>query len=421
MMTSNGHQLPAEPRSYWHATAPPPVPSDALPAASDVVIVGGGMLGCWTAYWLARAGLKPTLIERTAISWGATGRNGGLVRAGLADGYSATVQRIGETDARAIWDLSLAGQQLVGEILSQEGIDCDYRVGGSLSLWLDEATMAAGQRAAATLEAAGLGGTLLDRRGVQEHILTPLGPEIVGGLHFSDGAQLHSARYLAGIAAAAQRHGARLCRATVRGLTPQGDTTLVETDRGTVHASAMIVAVNAWSDELVASVAGVITPVRGQVLSYAALPPVFTTSVGVSATPTGEYWQQTLDGCVVLGGYRAAAPGQDVGVREMVPTPEVQDPLATLFPRLFPQLDGLRVERQWAGLMAFTHDYLPVVDRVPGLARAWFGGGFCGHGMPYGPRLGQLLAEAVATGETPGLLTPLRADRPSLALVAALD
>ena len=420
-MTSNG-QLPTdEPRSYWHATAPPPVPSDDLPAASEVVIVGGGMLGCWTAYWLARAGMKPTLIERTAISWGATGRNGGLVRAGLAEGYTAAVQRIGEADARAIWQLSLAGQHLVGEIISQEAIDCDYRVQGSLSLWLDEATMVAGQRAAATLQAAGLGGVPLDRQGTQEHILTPLGPEIVGGMSFPDGAQLHSARYLAGIAGAAQRHGARLCHASVRGLTPQGDATLVETDRGTVHANAVIVAVNAWSDELVPSLRGVITPVRGQVLSYAPLPPVFTTGIGVSATPTGEYWQQTLDGAIVLGGCRADAAGGDVGVREPVPTPEVQASLASLFPRLFPRLGGLRVERRWAGLMAFTHDYLPVVDRVPGLARAWFGGGFCGHGMPYGPRLGQLLAEAVATGETPALLAPLRATRPTLALVGALD
>jgi glycine/D-amino acid oxidase-like deaminating enzyme len=419
-MTSNGHLPSNEPRSYWHATAPPPVPTDDLPAASDVVVVGGGMLGCWTAYWLARAGMRPTLIERTAISWGATGRNGGLVRAGLSEGFTAATHRVGADDARAIWQISLAGQQMVGQVISEERIDCDYRLGGSLSIWLDEAGLIAGQRTAATMQAEGLGGELLDRRGVQEHIGTPLGPEISGGLYFSDGAQLHSARYLAGIAGAAQRHGARLCRASVRRLTPEGEATLLETDRGTVRANAVIVAVNAWSDELVPTMRDVIKPVRGQVLSYAPLPTVFSTSVGVSATPTGEYWQQTLDGAIVLGGYRAVAPGQDVGVREMVPTPEVQGQLATLFPRLFPQLDGLRVERQWAGLMAFTRDYLPVVARIPGLERAWFGGGFCGHGMPYGPRLGQLLTEAVTSGDTPASLAPLRADRPSLASMATL-
>src|SRR4051794_19199395 len=61
-----------EPRSYWHATFEPVVPDDELPEAADVVVIGGGMLGCWTAYWLARAGVNVALLERRAISWGAT-------------------------------------------------------------------------------------------------------------------------------------------------------------------------------------------------------------------------------------------------------------------------------------------------------------------------------------------------------------
>lgn len=411
-MTTDAHLPADEPRSYWHATAPPPIPGDDLPASSEVVVVGGGMLGVWTAYWLARAGMKPTLIERSAISWGATGRNGGLLRAGLADGYAATVERVGEADARAIWQISHEGRNLAVETIEAEGIDCHFKVVGSIHLWLDEATMA---KSMGRPSPEGDVAIALDRQALREHILTPLGPEIVGGMYFPDGARLHSSRYLAGIAAAARRHGARLCLAEVRGLTADGDDTLIETNFGTVRANAVVVAVNAWSDELVPAVSGVIKPVRGQVLSYAPLPQTFNTSVGVAATPTGEYWQQTLDGSVVLGGFRAVASGQDVGVREMVPTEEVQEPLAGLFPRLFPQLDGLQVERQWAGLMAFTRDYLPVVDRIPGLARGWFGGGFCGHGMPYGPRLGQLLAEAVTSGETPAKLAPLRASRPTLA------
>ena len=69
---------------------------------------------------------------------------------------------------------------------------------------------------------------------------------------------------------------------------------------------------------------------------------------------------------------------------------------------------------RWAGLMAFTADYLPVTDRAPALPGAWVTGGFCGHGMPFGMRLGQLLAEAAATGARPAELAPLRIDRPTL-------
>ncbi|MGB3330731.1 MAG: FAD-binding oxidoreductase, partial [Thermomicrobiales bacterium] len=131
-------------------------------------------------------------------------------------------------------------------------------------------------------------------------------------------------------------------------------------------------------------------------------------------TPTGEYWQQTPDGAIVIGGCRAVAPHGDLGVREMVPTPEVTDAIERVIPGLFPQLDRLTVARRWAGLMAFTADYVPVADAVPGMPGVWATGGYCGHGMPFGPIVGQLLAEAVATGQTPEALQPLRIARPTL-------
>jgi len=136
--------------------------------------------------------------------------------------------------------------------------------------------------------------------------------------------------------------------------------------------------------------------------------------MGAALTPTGEYWQQAPDGTIVLGGCRAVAPGQDVGIRDSRPTPEVQAALEQALPSLFPALVGLRVARRWAGLMAFTADYLPIADRAPDLPNIWVVGGFCGHGMPFGMRLGQLLAQAAADGAPPTALTPFRLDRATL-------
>jgi glycine/D-amino acid oxidase-like deaminating enzyme len=407
-----------EPRSYWHVTAPPLEPADALPDAADVVVVGGGMLGCWAAYWLARAGAAVTLIERAAISWGATGRNGGFVSAGVAEGYVGAVARVGRDDALAVYQLSREGRDIVRQVIADEGIDCDYREAGTLNLALTPESHAEHRHAAEALAAEGVAAELLDRQGLGAYIRTPLGPDIVGGLYFPDNALLHSARYLSGVAAAARRHGARLCQAAVTGLTPNGAGTLVSTSRGDVQAGRVIVGVNAWTDELLPELAGLIVPVRGQILAYAPLPPTFLTGVGASVTPTGEYWQQTLDGSIVLGGCRADAPHGDVGVRAPVPTPDVTTKIEEIFPRLFPALEGLPVARRWAGLMAFTADYLPVADAAPGLEGVWFAGGFCGHGMPFGPRLGQLLAEAATTGSTPQQLAPLRLTRPTLTPLA---
>ena len=225
---------------------------------------------------------------------------------------------------------------------------------------------------------------------------------------------VHSARLVHGLVGAAQRHGAQACVATVTQILPEGPDVLICTPQADLHAGAVIIATNAWIGELVPALAGLITPVRGQALAYAPIAPVFTKGLSVAITPTGEYWQQTVDGSIVLGGCRAVAPGQDVGIRQSQPTTEVQAALEQVFPRLFPQLGGLRVQQRWAGLMAFTPDYLPIVDRAPGMPGVWVAGGFSGHGLPFGMRLGQLICEAVTSSVTPGTLAHLRLRRPAL-------
>ncbi len=407
-------------RSYWHSTADLIVPSDPLPAEAPIVVVGGGLLGCWTAYCLARDGHDVTLLERTAIGWGATGRNGGFLGSGTALGYGEAIERYGHETARALWQFTLDGQALAKQTIDDESIDCDHRAPGIISLALGEGRLAEQAADIAALTADGFTGEVIDRATVQSAVATPLADDVAGGAYFSrDGGQLHSLRYLGGLARAAQRHGARLVRAGVTALTTVDGGTDVETDAGTVQAGRVVVCLNAWSDTVVPALAGLVVPVRGQILCYEPIAPVFSTGLAASLTPTGEYWQQTPDGTIVIGGCRASAPGVDVGVREITPTPDVTAAIESVLPRLFPELASqLTVQRRWAGPMAFTSDYLPVVDAVPDLPGVWAAGGFCGHGMPYGPRVGQLLAEAAATGATPAALAPLGLTRPTLVPLA---
>ena len=219
-----------------------------------------------------------------------------------------------------------------------------------------------------------------------------------------------------GLAKASQRYGARICETKVERLEAEAEGMLIHTIHGTVRAGKVIVALNAWTGELVPAIDKLITPVRGQVLAYGPHAPVFTTSMSADFTDTEEYWQQTVDGTIVLGGCRAIAPGRDIGVWEDQPTIEVQTALEQVFPQLFPSLTNLQVEQRWAGVMAFTPDYLPIVDQLKDMPRAWVACGFSGHGMAFGMRLGQLLAKAVTNGTVPEELMPFRLDRPTLTL-----
>lgn len=401
-------------QSYWHATAMSPVTTIDLPLTAEVAVIGGGFFGAATAYFLARAGARPLLIEQVAPAYGATGRNGGFHVIGTAEGYADAIDRLGHDAARAIMQITLDSRALIRQALAEEAIDCDYREPGHLSLALGEEQLAAVRRTVAALNADGFPAELLDRAQTQEFIHTPIGPEISGALYGAEDALLHSSRLVYGLTMAAQRHGAQVTIARVERLEPHTGGVRIITNQGAVDAGAVTVTVNAWARELVPGLRGIVTPVRGQALSYAPIPLAFPLGTGASVTPTGEYWHQTIDGSIVIGGCRAVAPGRDVDITETVPTPEVIAAIEQVLPRLFPHLAGLKVERRWAGLMAFTADYVPVADAAPEMPGVWVAGGFCGHGMPFGMRFGQLLAEAALSRATPAALAPFRVTRPTL-------
>ncbi len=404
----------SEPTSYWQQTTREMVVSTNLPTKADYVVIGGGYLGASTCYWLARAGAKVVLIEQNFPAYGATGRNGGFLSLGPAEAYPQAIQRLGHQTARDVLQVTLESRELVRQVLAEEKIACDYRETGTLALALNTDEQDAFSQSHVALEADGVATQLLDRQQVQELIATPLGPEIIGGLLTPDTALVQPARLVQGLLTAAQCHGAHVVNATALRLVPDENAVVVHTARGAIQAQQVVVATNAWLADLLPQLAQVVVPVRGQVLSYAALPPIFRTGMGVDVTGTGEYWQQALDGSIVLGGCRAVAPQQDVGVRVSQPTQKVQQALELVFPRLFPALSGLHVAQRWAGLMAFTPDYLPIADVVPDMKGVWAVGGFCGHGMPFGMRLGQLLAETLVQDVVSDALLPFRLTRPTL-------
>lgn len=403
-----------EPSSYWQETTSFLTLSDELPATCDVAIIGGGIIGSSLGYQLARAGVKTALLERSRLAQEATGRNGGFVSLGLAEPFPAACKRLGYDMARSILTLTRENQTLLRNLLAEEQIACDYGEPGSITVALNESQMTMLEQAATMLRAEGMAAHLLDHEQLRAYINTPLGQDILGGLLRPQHGVVHPARLTQGLVAAAQRYGLMNCHANVQQIIPQQGGVTVRTERGTLVAKTVVVAVNAWTGELVPQLAHLITPVRGQMLAYAPLPPVFTTGMSASWTPTGEYWQQCSDGTIVLGGCRAAALDSDVGMRLNQPTSAVQTALEQIFPHLFPELQGLRVVKRWAGMMAFTPDYIPIVDRVPDHSNLIVVGGFSGHGMPFGLRLGQLLAEAIRTRNWPTAIVPLRLSRETL-------
>ena len=324
------------------------------------------------------------------------------------------MQRLGKKAAQHIHELTILNARLARELITVEGIDAHFREPGTLNLSISAQDHAEAAASIAARTADGYAGELLDRAAVQSMVNTPLGEEIVGAAYFPGHALIHSGRLVRGIVDAAVRHGAKLCIATVERIEQRDGHPVVVTDKGNVLTQSVVLGLNAWSRQIAPALNGIITPVRGQILNTAPTKPVFAQGMGTDLTPTGEYWQQTLDGSIVLGGMRAAATNRDENLYDIGITDEVQNALDTVLPRLFPALKDLPITRRWAGLMGFTPDYVPVVDAMPDMPGVWAAGGFCGSGMPFGIMAGKYLAQAAVEMKTPAEVAPLGLNRPTL-------
>jgi gamma-glutamylputrescine oxidase len=393
-----------------------------LPGGADIVVVGGGLLGMCCAYWLARAGLQPLVIERGTLAAGATGRNSGLVIPTTAQPYHEAVRAHGPTVAATIRHLAVEGAELLAGMLDEGPRDrheaplpVSRRPTGLVQLALTEAQRDGFAAEVAASAGDGFEATWLDRDTLRQQIGTRLADDVLGGLHLP-GWLTNSVAVVDAVAVAARSYGARVHQGvTVTAVRPSGTGTGVEltTSHGALRADTAILTTNAWLAELVPALRGVVRPVQGQLIATTPLPPTFPFGMAAQVSSGGEYWQQTPEGTVILGGCRTiVAPPDDPCAQR--PQPEIHQALLAVLPRLFPDLPAVSAARGWAGAMAFTPDGLPIVDQID--ASTWVVGGFNGHGMPFGASVGAHLADVVAGGARTPALQALRLDRASLGL-----
>ena len=378
------------PRSLW-------LGRPGTPREVDTAVIGGGVVGLSTAWWLQRLapeGHRVMVLEAENLAARASGRNAGFLLTGTPQPFTALAEEIGRDTALALWHRTRENRELVrGELLDPGRVDADFLPEGS---WLaalagDGEGDAAGQEEALEASCAELRGEGFDdlRWRPAAEVREASGSRRLGGaIHQPRDGGLDPVRLCRGLAAdAAARCGASggfevRTGARVHGIEPAADgRVLVSAAGGEVLAERVLVAVNALAGELLPHLAAEVTPVRGQMF---ATEPGERPLTGVWYINDGhEYLRQLADGTVVLGGARQTAAGEEKGHVES-PTAKVQGALQTFLADAFPHLDGRPVRHRWAGTMAFTPDGLPRFGDVPDVPGASYAVGFNGHGMSLG-------------------------------------
>jgi len=388
-----------ERRSLWRATMPelPDRSGRRLPDSADVVVIGGGYAGLSTARSLAQRGVAATLVEAHTLGFGASTRNGGIVHPGYKWGPRQLIKRYGKVVGPALYQDTLAGYETIKRVIADEAIDCGFREAGYIEL-AHAAIHVRGLRQ----ERDSLAEIGVESRYVPpDHLRDEVGSDVYhGALVVPGGGLLHPGRYLAGLAAAAERAGADLhegVRAT--GIRRQGDRRfVVETERGAIHARDVVVATNGYTDGVAPNLRRRVIPIGSYIIATEPLPEALAHEL----SPNGRgffdtknflyYWHVSEDRRLVFGGRASFLPSS------------VERTAAILYrgmTRVYPRLAGARIEYAWGGNVGFTFDRMPHAGRTDdGVTYAL---GCCGTGVALMTNLGTQIGAWLAGGDPPVL------------------
>lgn len=368
-----------------------------MPDTADVIIIGGGVIGLATAYCLAEAGVRATVLEGRAVGGQASGAAAGIVEPLPGDSALTAL-------ARASRDLFRAWAPALRE---ETGIDIQLKRTGSLRLAFDEAE-AVTYRAAARHISTALDepAEWLDRAALRA--LEPaLNPAAHGALRYPDAYNVYSPRYVAALEAACRQRGVEIrVGVPATGVRPTGDrATAVETSSGPIVCGQVVIAAGAWS-AIAAGWFGLsiaVAPDRGQIM---ALRPRGRPLRHVVHGGPG-YAVPKADGLIVVG-----ATHEDAGFDARVTVAGLTF-LTDLARRLIPSLTEAGLAHVWAGLRpALATGPTPLIGPIPGWRNAWLATGHGAWGITLSPGTGQLLAQTLLGRPTAQPLAPFAPNRP---------
>ncbi len=374
--------------SYYAASARPAPERLALTSSveCDVCVIGGGIAGCSAALHLAEKGFSVVLLEQHRIGWGASGRSGAQAIHGVASGQDKLERLIGRAAARAVWDVSVEGLALMRELIARHRIDCDWVDGYMLTAVKARHDRELRQK----LE------KLKERRQYQSVRYMPADEvqatlatrRYISALYDSNGGHLHPLNYTLGLAAAAERAGARIYeQSRALGFT----SARVRTPRGEVRARYLVLCGNVYLGKTAPALAAKIMAVGTHIIATEPLGAerareLIANNAAVSDMNwVLDYFRRSADHRLLFGG-RVSYSGLS----------SFTAPGATRarMLRVFPQLADVRIDYSWGGYVDITLNRAPHFGRL--MHNVYFLQGFSGHGIALTGIAGKLVAEAIA-------------------------
>ncbi|MGW7268303.1 NAD(P)/FAD-dependent oxidoreductase [Streptomyces sp. NPDC054842] len=349
----------ARPVSYWLDDPGKPDPEPALTGAEtcDLLVVGGGYSGLWTALLAKERDPRRevVLLEGREVGWAASGRNGGFCAASLTHGLANGLTRWPD-EIRKLEELGARNLDEIEAAVARYSIDCDFERSGEIDVATEPYQAAELREWYEELVREGLadGIEYLDADAVREQVDSPT---FLAGLHDRRGvAMLHPAKLAWGLKRACRELGVRIYENTpALALRPHGAGMAVRTPYGSVRARRVALGTNIFPN-LVRRVRAYTVPVYDYALMTEPLTADQLASVGWKnrqglgdSANQFHYFRLSADNRVLWGGYDAVYPYGGRVRAEYDDRPETYAKLAEHFFTCFPQLEGVRFTHAWGG------------------------------------------------------------------------
>jgi glycine/D-amino acid oxidase-like deaminating enzyme len=389
--------------SFWHDSLPQPVvPRPALPGdrEADVVIVGAGYTGLWTAYYLKKAdpGCRVVVLESEYAGFGASGRNGGWCSALFPSSLSKVAKVAGSRDAAIALQRTLNETvDEVGAVAKAEGIECHYAKGGTIVLARTPVQLERAREEIAEFREYGFGEEDHRLLTAEEAKAEVAATDVLGATYTPHCAAIQPAMLVRGLADVVERMGVQICEQTPVTSIWNGE---ARTPYGKVTAETVVRATEGYT-RTISGFKRAIAPVYSLMLATEPLTDAQWAEIGLNRRQTFSdgrhliiYGQRTADGRFAFGGRGAPyhfsssiKPGYDSH-------PRVHTELKRVLDELFPTLREVPVSRTWGGALGVPRDWFASVgiDRAAKLAWA---GGYVGDGVGAANLAGRTLADLI--------------------------
>ncbi|WP_348787823.1 FAD-dependent oxidoreductase [Leifsonia sp. NPDC080035] len=383
-----------------------PRPALAEDATVDVAIVGAGLTGLWTAYYLQELdpALRILLLEREVAGFGASGRNGGWASSLFPWSASALAERYGRDAAVALRSAMVATVDEVGRAAEAEGIDCDYVRGGTVTFARGRVQLEAARAEFAESEEFGVDrvsllgtATVRSRFGV---------PDALAATYTPACARVHPAKLVRGLARAVERRGATIAEGTeVRGWRNGVVRVTADGVDRVVRAGTVVNATEGYGSQL-PQVGRRILPLYSLMIATEPLPEATWERIGIEHGQTFAdfrhliiYGQRTADNRFAFGGRGARYHLGSTIRTDYDRSPRVRDHLVRALTELFPAVSGVRVTHHWGGPLGVPRDWHAGVGFDPAAKEAW-AGGYVGDGLSTTNLAGRTLADLLSGRRT---------------------